>query len=79
MDITMSFFISVVFGNIVQIVSTHNNGSLHLCADYNTLENPASDRYVASEGTFFVNILGFYGFFGGSKSKADVLIVTDSG
>ena len=29
-DVSVSFFVSVVLGNVVEIVSAHNEGSLHL-------------------------------------------------
>ncbi len=78
-DVSVSFFISVVFGDVVKIVSSDNDGSLHFCGDANTLEDFTSDGDVAGEWAFFINIGGFDGLLGGSESKTDVLEISDTG
>ena len=42
-DISMSLFISVVFGDIVEIITSDDNSSLHLGGDDNSLEDLSSD------------------------------------
>lgn len=62
---TMSFFVSVVFFYVVHVISSNNNRSRVSGGNNNTFNNFSSDGYVRSEGTFFVNIFSFDGFFGG--------------
>ena len=77
-DVSMSLFITIVFWNIVKIVTSDNNGSLHLGGDDDTLEDLASDGNTAGEGAFFVDVFRFDGFFGSFESQSDVLEVSDS-
>lgn len=42
-DVPVSLLISVVFGYIVQIISSHHNGSLHLCGNYYSLQDLSPD------------------------------------
>ena len=74
----MSLLISVVFGDIVEIVTSDHNGSLHLGGDDDTLEDLASDGNTAGEGAFFVYVFGFDGFLGSFESQSDVLEVPDT-
>lgn len=67
-DVSVSFLISVVFGDIVKIITSDDDGPLHLGADYNTLEDLSPDGDIASEWAFFVNISGFNSFLGGLES-----------
>ena len=52
----MSLFVSVVLWNVVKIISSDDNGSLHFSGDADTLENFSSDGYVAGEWAFLINI-----------------------
>lgn len=77
-DVPVSFLISVVFGNIVEIISADNKCPLHFVTDDNTLEDLAPDGNIASEWAFFVNILGFNGFFRSFESQSDILIIPNT-
>ena len=76
--ISVSLFISIVFGNVVEIISSDNDGSLHLCGDTDSLEDLSSDWNVAGEWALFVNVGWFDGFLWGSESKSDVFEVSDT-
>ena len=52
----MSLFVSVVLWNVVKIISSDNNGSLHFCGDTDSLEDFTSDGYVAGEWAFLINV-----------------------
>ena len=78
-DVSVSLLVSVVLGNVVKIISSDNDGSLHLCWNANTLQDSSSDWYVAGEWAFFINVSGFDGLFGGSESESDVLEISDTG
>ena len=77
-DVSVSFFISVIFGDVVEVVPSDDNGSLHFGGDDDSLQNFASDGDIAGEGTFFINVVAFDGFFGCSESKSHVFVVPDT-
>ena len=74
----MSFFISIVFGDIVKIVSSDDDGSLHFGGDADAFQDSASDGDVAGEGAFLIDVSGFDGLFGSSEAEPDVLEVSDA-
>ena len=77
-DIPVPFLVSVIFGNIMKIISSDDNGPLHFGGDDNTLENFASDGDIAGEGALFVDVLGLDGFLGGSEAESNVFVVSDA-
>ena len=77
-DVSMSLLITIVFGDIVEIVASDNNGPLHLCGDDDTLEDLSPDANIAGEGAFFVDVFRFDGFLRSFESQSDVLEVSDS-
>ena len=77
-DVSVSFFISIVFWNVVKIISSDNNSSLHFGWDADTFQDLSSDRYVAGEWTFFINVGWFNGLLGCSESESDVFEVSDT-
>lgn len=77
-DVSMSFLISVVFGDIVEIISSDHNGSLHFCWDTNSLKNLASNWDIRSEGTLSIDVFSFDGLLGGLESQSDILVESDA-
>jgi len=77
-DVSVSFFVSVVFWNIVKVVSSDNDGPLHFCWDADTFQNFTSDWDVAGEWTFFINVSRLDGLFRCSESQSDVLEISDA-
>ena len=77
-DVSVSFFVSIVFWNIVEIISSDNDGSLHLGWDADTLKDSSSDWNVAGERAFLINVSGFNGFLWSSESESDVFKVSDA-
>jgi hypothetical protein len=68
MDGLVSFLKSVVFFDIMKVVSSDNYGSLHFCGDHDTpktisfatlLEQSASDVDLSGEGAFSVHVVSF--------------------
>nr|CAD7459969.1 unnamed protein product [Timema tahoe] len=56
--ISVSFLKSVVLPNIMQIVPSDDNSSLHLHLLHNSCQDTSTDRHVTRERTFFVYELG---------------------
>ena len=78
-DISVSFFVSVVFGDVVKVVTSDDDGSLHFVGDDDTFEYFSSYGDIASEGTFFIDVVSFDGFFGSFESKSCIFVVPDTG
>jgi hypothetical protein len=78
-EVSVSFLVSVIFGNIVKIISSDDDGLLHLCGDDDTLEDFPSNGDVAGEGAFFINICGFDSLLGSSEPETDVLEISNTG
>jgi len=77
-DILVAFLKSVVFLEIVKIVPSNNNGSLHLCWNNSSSENTSTNAYVASEWALLVNVCSIYGFLGCFESQSNGLGVSDT-
>ena len=77
-DVSVSFLVSVVFGDVVKIVASHDDGSLHFSAENDSFKNLSSNSDVAGEGTLLVDVLSFDSFLGCLEVESDVLIVPDS-
>jgi len=78
-DISVSLLISVVFRNIVEIVPSDDDGSLHFSGDHDTLEKLAADGDVGGEGALLINVGGFNCLFRSPEAKPDVLEVAHAG
>ena len=76
-DVSVSLLVSVVLRNVVQVISSDDDGSLHFGGDDNTLENLSSDRYAASERTFLIDVVSFNGFLGSFEAEPDAFEVPD--
>ena len=77
-DISVTLFISVVFGCEMHIISTDNNSSVHFGRNHESLDDSSSNGNVAGERAFLIDIMTFAGFFGGLESQTDVFPVSDS-
>lgn len=65
-----------VLGNVVQVVSANDNGSLHLGGNHQSLENATTNRDAACKGALLVNVVSFHSLVGSLKSKTNRLCVT---
>lgn len=54
--IPMSLFKTVVLPNIMKIITTDNNGSLHLHLGYNSSKDTTTNGNVSCEWAFLVNV-----------------------
>lgn len=70
----MSLLVSVVLGNVVKIVSSENNGSVHLGGDDSTSEDSTSDGDKANKGALLVNVVTLDSFLGGLETETNFLI-----
>ena len=75
-DVTVTFFVTSIFSNVVEVITTDNNSALHLGRDNKTLEDTTTNGYVTSERTFFINVVTINGSLGCFESKSDGSVVT---
>ena len=64
----MSLLESFEFSNVVQVVSSDNDGSVHFVGDHQSFVQLSSDGGEASEWAFVVNVVSFLGFLGDLES-----------
>ena len=55
-DVSVSLLISLVLSNIVKVVSSDNDGVLHLSRGNHSSDDSTSDTDITSEGTFLIYI-----------------------
>ena len=64
-DVRMSLLIPLVLSNIVEVVSSDNDGVLHLGRGHHSSDDSTSDTDVTGERTFLIDIGSAYGIIGG--------------
>jgi len=67
---------STVLLDKVKVITSDDDGSLHLHLSDNSGEDSATDRDVASEGTLLVDVSALGGLTGSLETKTDVLDVS---
>lgn len=70
----MSLLVSVVLGDVVEVLSSDDDGSVHFGGDNLTSQDFASDRNVTNKGALLVNVVTGDGGRGGLESETDLLI-----
>lgn len=69
--VRVSLLISVVLLNKVKVVSSDDNCVFHLMRDDHTSKNLSSDRDVASERAFLIDVVSFDGLLWGFEAETD--------
>ena len=64
---------TTVLSDVVEVVPTDDNGSLHLGGDNLSLQDSASDGNITGEGALLVNITTLNGGIGGLDAKTNIL------
>jgi len=78
-DVGVALLETVVLLHVVEVVAADDQGTVHLGADDDTLDDGTTDGDVASEGALVVNVLTLDGRARGLEAKTDVLVVTANG
>ena len=74
-DVGVSLLISAILLDIVEIISSDDDGSVHFGADAHSLQDTSSDGDIAGEGTLLVNVGGLDGVGGGVEAQTNLLEV----
>lgn len=64
---------TTVLLNVVKVIPTHDNGTLHLGGGDHTLQNLTTNGDVSSEGALLVDVVTLNGSIGGLDTQTDVL------
>lgn len=75
-NVFVSFLVTLVFSDVVQIISSNDDGLLHFVGDNKTLEDTASNGDVSGEGTLLVNVAAEDSSLGGLETKANILEIS---
>jgi len=67
-NVSVSFLVSIVFFDVMHVISSDYGGSGHGFGDKDTFDDLSSYCYVTCERTFFVNIFAFDRFVGGFET-----------
>ena len=68
-DIGVALFVTVVFGLVVEVISTDDDSSFHLSRFDNTREDSASDANLGSEGALLIDVVTNNSSLGGLEAK----------
>lgn len=72
----MALLVTVVLGNVVEVFTTDNDGSVHLGGDDSAGQNLATDGHNTGEGALVVNIITSNGLSGGLETETNILVPT---
>ena len=74
--VLVSLLETSVLWDILKIITANDDSSLHFCGNDHRLQDTATDWYVSSEGTFFVNIWALNSLLWCLKTKTNTLVVS---
>ena len=63
-DVSVSLLVSLVLSNVVKVVSSDDDGVLHLGRGHHSSDDSTSDTDVTGERTFLIDIGSAYGIIG---------------
>ena len=75
-DVVVSLGKTSVLGDVLQIISTNYDGSLHLGGDDKTLQDAATNGHISSERALLVNVRALNGLLGGLETQTNTLVVS---
>eukprot|EP00349_Pseudokeronopsis_sp_Brazil_P010564 CAMPEP_0202971630 /NCGR_PEP_ID=MMETSP1396-20130829/28813_1 /ASSEMBLY_ACC=CAM_ASM_000872 /TAXON_ID= /ORGANISM="Pseudokeronopsis sp., Strain Brazil" /LENGTH=195 /DNA_ID=CAMNT_0049701183 /DNA_START=44 /DNA_END=628 /DNA_ORIENTATION=+ len=67
---------TTVLREVLQVISSDNEGSLHLVGNNHGLQNSTTDGDIASKWALLVNVVTLNRGLGGLEAKADALVVS---
>lgn len=70
----MSLLVSVVLWNVVQVVTSDDDGSVHLGGDNSTREDSTSDGDLTDKWTLLVNVVTLNSGLWGLEAQTNILV-----
>ena len=74
-DVTVTFFVTSVLGDVVKVITTDNDSAFHLGGDYQTFQHTSTNGNITCERTFFIDVVTFDGRLGCFESKTNRAVV----
>ena len=75
-QVAVSLLITVVLLHVVQVITTDDNGALHLGGDDGAGKDASTDGNASSEGALLVDVGAGDGLLGSLEAKTNVLVPT---
>ena len=72
-DVSVTLFVTVVLGNVVKIITTEDDGTLHLGGDDNTGQDTTLNVDFTNPGALLVNVVASLSLNGGLETVANIL------
>lgn len=72
-DVLVTLLVTVVLGNVVKVVTTEDNGALHLGGDDNTGQDTTLDVNLTGPRALLVNVVAVLGLVGGLETVTNIL------
>lgn len=73
MNVLVTLLVTLVLGNVVEVIPTHDNGAIHLGRDDKSLEDLTTNGDITSERTLLVDVGSLNGSIRGFDTKSDIL------
>jgi len=73
-NVGVTFLVTLVLLDVMQVVTADNNCAVHLCALHLAGEDTAADRYIASKRTLLIDVVAFNGLLRGLETQTNGLI-----
>jgi len=73
-DVLVSLLITGVFGDVVKVFATDDDGTVHLGGNNGAGQDAASNGHKTGEGAFLVNIASLNGGLWCAETQTDILI-----
>lgn len=74
-DVLVTLFVTVVLRDVVKVILSDNDSTVHFGGGDDTLNDTTTDGDVASEGALLINVLALDSASGGLEAQTDVLVV----
>ena len=75
-QILVSFFITVVFLDVMEVFTPNDDSALHLGRNDTSSQNTTTDGNISSEGALLIDIMAFDSLLGSLEAKTNVLVPT---
>lgn len=74
--VLVALLVTVVLGDVVEVVTSDNDGTVHLGRDNSTGQNLTTDRDNTGERALVVNVVGADGLSRGLETETNILVPT---
>jgi hypothetical protein len=73
-NVSVTLLITLVLLNVMEVISAHNDGSVHLGALYFATKDTAADGDVSGEGALLIDVVTLDSLLGGLETETDRFI-----